>query len=132
MSFGVITGFYIPFNLWARDEDCFSNFLFLGDTIVSYHTAFDGEELPKKTVGKVLYATRVSADIITTGIETYSVCKKQYDNEKTENWYSWFQRMPISQLGSIKSGPQVKDLIRVMKIVFSGLNWWKLVGNNFY
>ena len=43
---GAVTGFYVPFTSWVRNDDCFSNFVKLADVIVDYHVPFDGEGIP--------------------------------------------------------------------------------------
>ena len=75
---GAFTGFYVPFSNWVRNDDCFSNFVKLADTIVDYHVPFDGEGIPSGLLKQILFGMSVVAPLTMELYGTYNVCVDQY------------------------------------------------------
>lgn len=45
MIMGVFVGLYVPFNMYARDEDCYSKLWQIGSALVPYNKRANGEPL---------------------------------------------------------------------------------------
>ena len=73
VSVGAVAGFYVPFTKWARNDDCFSNFIGVADSIVGYHVPFDGDGLPSTPVNQILFGA--NAALVLLGVYgTYTSC----------------------------------------------------------
>ena len=88
---GSLIGLYLPLNYLARNGDCFSETWYSVETLLEYHTYFDGGELPTDATGKelilnlILFSLSALSDAlsIASGLK---VCVQQFKDEKDTNW----------------------------------------------
>ena len=78
IAVGATAGFYVPFSKWARNDDCFSNFIGLADSLIEYHVPFDGEGLPSTLLKKILFFGANTASLGMDIYGTYTSCVDQY------------------------------------------------------
>ncbi len=70
---GVTWGLYVPFSAYARDDDCYSRFVDVADTLIDYHSRFD-EPTKEWTLLKIASTVLRSARPAVLLIETVKTC----------------------------------------------------------
>jgi len=70
---GVTWGLYVPFSAYARNNDCYSRFVDVADTLIEYHSLFD-ERTKEWTLLKIGFTVLKSARPAILLIGTVKTC----------------------------------------------------------
>ncbi len=94
---GALVGTYLPLNYLARNGDCFSNTWYTAETILSYHSYFDGKGVPTDPLGLTVFLFNVLNDAYTVA-SGLVVCFKQSHKAHYLNWIAYFASTPSANI----------------------------------
>ena len=87
MIVGAVVGAYVPLNLYARDQDCYSRIFQASLLFVEYSQFADGNSLTA-----VQWAL-LGVNILQDGVALYSainVCTEQLQYSRDTHWLDWY------------------------------------------
>ena len=88
-AMGIAMGLYVPMNLYARNEDCYSLMFDFADELINYHMDFNVREFTSGTLFRVSALSVVEAFTFRSIINT---CRDQKDDAETEGWFTNYER----------------------------------------
>lgn len=84
---GTMIGAYVPLNMYARKNDCYSRFWQMGTQAVEYSTLADGTVRNRNQ--NILLGINLFQDTFAM-YQTVKVCYVQYVVGRKTNWLEWF------------------------------------------
>ena len=88
-AMGIAMGLYVPMNLYARNEDCYSLMFDFADELINYHEDFNVREFTKSALYRVSALTLVEAFTLRSIVST---CRDQKDEAEAEGWFTNYER----------------------------------------
>lgn len=131
MFVGILVGLYVPFNLYAREEDCYSRLWQIGTGIITYNKLANGD--PITGAGQwTLFSIGVAQWSYLAYLTTVT-CIDEYATSSSEDWLSNYARQAHSNLKRSEGGfKAAQDIMAIQGILVNTLGAMKTIDSDYY
>lgn len=131
MFVGILVGLYVPFNLYAREEDCYSRLWQVGSGIITYNKLANGDPITGAgqwamfSVGLAQWGYQVFQATVT--------CIDEYETSSSEDWLANYARQAHANLKRSEGGfKPAADILGILGIIVNTMGAIKTINSDYY